>query len=272
MPRRFNYTGRKRINREDCLVRLVETGGQLSFEATIRLSGYELETIAPPPRVFIEAYRGASSLWRRFDFGTAGAVQSPTNRSLADFGTGSDILFRLKVTSEGADKGKLLASADQITPTLPSGKAPSTPLIAHIQADDIGDEIWRLEFDDLGSNLPLLKVNSRVPMGVDQFVMDPCLRAIFAPSVMRQVLHRILVVDRDLGDEDDAADWRQRWVRFAESLSGVTECPGTMEKDNSNFDIIEQWTNSAIEAFARSAGLLERFCEAQGSEVTLEPQ
>lgn len=270
MPRRFNYTGRKRVNREDCLIQLVENDRKLTFDANIRLAGYGLETLAPPPRVFIEAYRGASSLWRRFDFGTAGAVTSPANRSLADFGTGIDVLFRLKVTSEGVDKGKLLASADQISPTLPDGKRPSLPLISHIASDDIGHELWRVEFDEHGSHIPVLKVNNRVPMGVDQFVIDPEFRALFAPVVMRQVLSRILIVDRDLGDEDDESDWRQRWVRFSESLSGVPECPGILEKDGSNFDGIDSWITGAVEAFAKQSGLLDRFCDLNGAEVSVE--
>src|SRR5437588_12975876 len=99
MPRRFNFTGRKKINRADALVRLYRNGNGLTFDADLRLDGYGLEQAQSPPRVYVEAYRVASTLWRRFDFGCVGMIRPPEDRSLDEFGVPEGILFRLKVSA-----------------------------------------------------------------------------------------------------------------------------------------------------------------------------
>jgi hypothetical protein len=261
MPRRLNYTGRKKINRPDASIRIRRSDG-LAFDADLRLSGYRLEQVTPPPRVYVEAYRGASTLWKRFDFGRIGTLQPPADRSLDEFGVAEGILFRVKVTAEGDARGKLLAEADRIRPRLPEDQDEHTlPLIQHMPADDIGDELWRVDFRD---DMPLLKINSRVPMGVDQFLLDPHHRAIFAPAVMRQVLTRFLIIERDQGDEDDETNWRLCWIRFSEDLPGVVECPGVVD-DNNDLESVERWVDTAVEAFTARAGLFARFApqEAQ---------
>src|SRR4051812_5348630 len=169
MPRRLNYTNRKKINRDDVSIRLHRNGQELVFDADLRLADYKLDKITPPPQVFVEAYRGASALWKRFDFGRYGTVQAPADRSLDEFGVPEGILFRVKVSAADDDAlGRLLAEADAVRPRLPDElDAHGQPLIQHMAADDIGDELWRVT--DFDGPLPLLKVNSRVPMGVDQF-------------------------------------------------------------------------------------------------------
>lgn len=257
MPRRFNYTDRKKINRDDIKVRLVQTGQELRFDADLRLAGYGFEAISPSPQVFVEAYRGASALWKRFDFGQIDTMMAPQDRSLVEFGAPEGILFRVKVSSRsGAALGRLVGEADLIRPSLPDRQDSGVnPLIQHMPADDIGDEIWRVDFDQ--GLLPLLKVNSRVPMGVDQFLVDPQFRPVFAPAVMRLVLTRVLLVDRDAHDELDSSSWQMRWISFASRLSGVEQLPG----DGSDSDL-EDWIDSAVEAFAQQSGLFEIFKSA----------
>ncbi|MCC6741392.1 MAG: hypothetical protein IT452_20280 [Planctomycetia bacterium] len=257
MPRRLNFTGRKKINRADARISLVSSEGKLSFSADLRLADYDLAKITPRPRVFVEAYVGASTHWKRFDFGLIGQVQPPADCSLQGFPSSDGVLFRVKVVSAGEVAGMLVAEADHITPRRPEELDDDvSPLIRHVSAEDIGDELWRLDFSD---DLPLLKINSKVPNGADQFIMEPKLRAIFAPAIMRQVLTRILVRDRDAGDEDDPEDWRSRWVKFAEGLPKTSSCPGVVSKDNGNLDEVESWIDDSVEAFARATSLLDRF-------------
>jgi hypothetical protein len=257
MPRRFNYTGRKKINREDALVRIERREGGITFDVDLRLTDYKLDKVTPAPRVYVEAYRGASTVWKRFDFGRIGMIQPPEDRSLNEFGVPEGILFRVKISAgEGEIAGRLLAEADKIRPRLPDEQEQyGEPLIQHMAADDIGDEVWRVDFT---GEMPLLKINSRVPMGVDQFLIDTQHRAVFAPAVMRQVLTRILVIERDTGDEDDDSDWRQRWTRFASQLV-TSEYPGTVEDDNGNLTTIEEWIDGAVEAFVNRTGLFTIF-------------
>lgn len=250
MPRRFNYTGRKRIRREDITIHLLQDTLGLRFTAALVLADYGLDRVRPLPRVYVEAYRGASAQWRRFDFGPLDACHPPDHCSLDEFGVPEGILFRVKVTGTGGDSaGRLLAGADAIHPSLP-GEAPGhvQPLIQHVPADDIGDELWRVDFS---GNLPLLKINERVPGGVNEFLRDPVHRATITPAVMRRVLERILIIDNDRGDVEDGNDWRQLWLRFATNLS----TDPISDADRSSDDL-SAWIDRSVEAFSAKAGLL----------------
>lgn len=271
MPRRLNYTGRRRISRDDVSIRMHRNGRGLVFDAVLRLADYKLDNVNPPPHVYVEAYRGASALWKRFDFGRYGTIQPPADCSLDEFGVPEGILFRVKVSAAGDDAlGRLLAEADAIRPRMPNEQdAHGQPLIQHVAADDIGDELWRVT--DFDGSLPLLKVNSRVPMGVDQFLRDPQHRATVMPAVMRQVLTRILILDRDAWDEEDEGSWQRRWLNFAARLPGVGPCPDAEEDTGRlrNTEELDRWIDDAVEAFAARAAL---FTAAFAEPVVQEGQ
>jgi hypothetical protein len=164
----------------------------------------------------------------------------------------------VKVSAEGESLGKLVAEADKIRPRLPNEEEDrGLPLIQHMPADDIGDELWRVTFE---GELPLLKINSRVPMGVDQFLLDPLHRALIMPAVMRQVLTRTLIIERETGDEEDEGDWRVRWLRFASRLPGVLDWDVAAGGESSP-ETVEGWIDDVVEAFATRAGLFNRFAQ-----------
>jgi hypothetical protein len=268
MPRRFNYTDRKKIRREDVTIRLRRDGQAIAFDAELRLSDYAFHKIAPPPQVYIEAYRGASTVWKRFAFGHIDTLKAPDNRSLDDFGVPEGILFRVKVSaSHGALAGRLLGEADGIRPQLPEEEdSYRQPIINHVPADDIGDELWRVDF---AGTVPLLKINVQVPVGVDQFLVDPAFRGVFAPAVMRQVLARALVIDRDSYDDEDEGSWQFRWLQFATSLPDIGD-PPEADEDNGrigNLREIEEWIDRAVEAFVSAGGLLHAFSRAVKPEA-----
>jgi hypothetical protein len=252
MPRRFNYTNRQRILREHVGIRIMRDGRHLTFDADLDLSSYGFEKLSPRPKLYVEAYRGGTASWKRFDFGRVGMLMPPEDRSIAEFRAPEGILFRVRVTAtDSRGSGRLVGEADGIRPTMPGeDQQPVQPLIQHLAVDDIGDELWRVDFS---GEMPLLKVNSRLTIGVDQFLMDPQSRATFAPAVMRQVLGRILLIEKNAGDEDDDADWRQRWLRFAVLMSGL-ESPDPAEGPDA-VQPIEEWIDTAVEGFARRAGL-----------------
>ena len=65
MIRRLNYTGRRKIPRENIHITLFRNNGVDEFDAVIRLADLELPDSA---RLFVEAYH--KSDWMRFDYGT----------------------------------------------------------------------------------------------------------------------------------------------------------------------------------------------------------
>ena len=142
MPRRFNYTDRQKINRDDVSISLHKERRRTRLRRELQLADYKLDKITPPPQVYVEAYRGAWALWKRFDFGRFGTIRPPDDRSLDEFGVPEGILFRVKVSATGDDAlGRLLAEADGIAPRL-AGELDShgQPLIQHVASSEIGDD------------------------------------------------------------------------------------------------------------------------------------
>lgn len=252
MPRRLNYTNRQRVLREHIDIRIVDRELRLAFEADLDLGHYAFEKFSPRPRVYVEAYRGGTASWKRFDFGRVGEVAAPEDTFLEDFRVADGVLFRVRISATMPDGAvRLVGEADAIHPRRAGEeKSPVQPIIQHLAVDDIGDELWRVDFS---GELPLLKINDRLAGGVDQFLLDPKFRSIFAPAVVRQVLGRILLVEQFEGDEEDEGDWRQRWLRFGELMAGKGAPDALVDEER--IAAIDQWIDFAVEGFARRAEL-----------------
>jgi hypothetical protein len=136
---------------------------------------------------------------------------------------------------------------------------PVQPLLEHIPAKDMGHELWRLDFN---GEMPLLKINAAVPMGVDQFLTDPKIRSLFAPAVMRQILTRVIVIEQLGADEDDSSTWQQRWLRFGARVAGA-KAPNYGTPDD--LSAVEDWIDSAVEGFAQRSGIWNAF-ELEGQK------
>jgi len=253
MPHRFNFTGRKRIRRESVELRLRKTDGHIALDANLQLAEYGF---VPSARIFLEAYRPASTQWKRFDLGRVGVPSDNGAMTLDEFERPEGILFRIKITSDGPGGGKIVGEADALRPVLPDeATAPRTPLIDPVPGDDLGGEVWRVSF---AAERPQLLVNSRI-VGWKEVVRDSTFRSLVAPSVMRQVLTKVLVIDKNAGDEDDPLDWRQNWIRFAEQLPGIGECPDVDEASAGNLEQLESWIDDAVGRFGERVGLLESY-------------
>ena len=267
MARRLNYTGRKKITRQDVSIRVHRNGQGLIFDADLtRIGEYKLD---PQARVYVEAYRSASTAWHRWDFGRVGIISAPSveQRSLDRFGGADGLLFRVKVSADGESLGKLLAEADAIRPLLPDDLDSHGVSLIDPVSGPIGHEPWRVQFPDSGK--PLLVINERTP-GWKELVMEPRFRAIVAPAAMRIVLTRILIIERGaVIDDEDESKWSNRWIRFAESLPGVSEYPTPEEEQGllHNQGELEDWIDAAVSAFSARSGLFDRFLEIRQHEV-----
>jgi len=246
MPiRTLNYTNRKRIRREDARITVRDKEGRTSFDATLNLDEYQLPSDA---RVFIEAYR--QTQYMRFDFGVASAIIVPANRTLRSFDSAEGVLFRVKVVTKIDPHGLLLAEADQIRPRRSTDEDQNRiPLLPVVPSDSMGDEIWRLEFDDQQT---LLLLNSS--LGDWRAVArDPVFISLVYPSVFRTVLWRIVHIEKHQ-DTEDPDDWRSRWLLFAVSLPGVSDPPGDNEGNH-----LDDWIDTAVGAFCRCHSVLAMY-------------
>lgn len=250
MIKRLNYTGRRRIRREDITVEVTNGGAdEPAFNASLSLGRYRLPASA---RVFVEAYRQTS--WQRFDLGTVGEMQQPEDRRLSAFGSVEGVFFRVKIVeaSEPGDDGRparILRHADRIRPRLLDETQRKSLL--PLDPGDFRDEAWRLEFDEAGP--PVLKVSRHL---VPEWRSLPGAREFITlalPGILRSILTRILLIDEHT-DLEDMSDWRTQWLRFAVELPGVNGPPPS-DADT------DQWIDEAVGAFSRHTRIAERFRE-----------
>lgn len=242
MIRRYNYTGRKAINRSDAKVLIDDD--PLRFQAALSLGDYGFPADA---KVFVEAYRQTN--WMRFEFGTVGSVQAPGDLQLLDFDTHEGILFRVRVTATANPKGRLLAEADQISPvhSKESGEEARESLLP-IKPEDLGERVFRVDFDDR----PILLINNQFG-DWRALARSPAFVCIALPQALQEILTRVLCIEKYY-ETEDAADWKARWLKFASLMPGSSEPPGEDDQDR-----IDDWINEAVAAFARLHGMKNRF-------------
>lgn len=243
MIRRFNYTGRKLIDRADAQIVIEEA--PLRFRARLQLDGYRLPKDA---RVFVEAYR--QTTWIRFDFGTVSAVAPPDDCTLSSFEIRDGVLFRVKVTAaSGSAIGRLLAEADQLPPVQSDDTdEPREPLLP-VRGQDLGQEIFRVDYT--GSR-PILLINNTVG-DWRALARSPSLTCLIYPHVLREVLTRIIQVEQHYELEPES-DWRAQWLHFASQIPGGSEPP-----EDKNQDEAHDWIDGIVAAFGRMHHTADRF-------------
>lgn len=245
MPiRRFNFTGRQRIFQRDAPISLRGENGSYRFEVKFDLQKYSLP---PNGLVFVEAYRQTS--WKRFRFGTVGEIHAWDEPLLAEFGTCEGVLFRIRVTSAFAPRGRLLAEADQIRPRRPDRQDDARfPLLPARPDESLDAEVYRVSFDDV----PMLLINSRLGdwQGLTQ---NTTFQSLALPAILREILTRVLHIEHYV-ELDDPDDWRSLWLRFAKRLPGVSDVPKQDETDR-----FDDWIDEAVASFSRKFQTLDRF-------------
>ena len=235
MIRRFNFTGRRRIEQERAGFEVTEAtdGGPSTFNATLNFDGMGLPDDAP---VTIEAYRGRMAM--RFPWGEVGALAPPPDRRLVSVPDNPS--FRVKVVASDGS-GLLLAMANRIRPRREERRG---ALLWLKPSDALGKEVWRLEF---GDGNPTLLLNSNVP-GIEAAVQnDGAFRGLVFPEAMRAALVRALIVD-DADLEDDEGDWSE-WLRFARSFLDEPLLSG--EDGDVDRAARMAWIDAAVAAFAQ---------------------
>lgn len=257
MAVRFNYTGRKKINRDDAQFRLRPDADGTAFDATLKLDGYRIgETDA---RVWVEAYHRTSLM--RFDFGRVGLLSPQPDRRLTLFPDPNVVLFRVKVTSESPDRGKLLAEADGIKPRRPDQKDEDRTPLLPVRQGLIGSEVWQVQFTGEGES-PELVVNSSVE-DWKSVARDPRFHAAVSPAAMRLILIRLALVDR-AQCIDEEGHWHNLWWRFTTSLIGNADFEIGAGTDAT---LILDWVEEAVAAYARQSNPIDIYLRAAAASA-----
>lgn len=248
MIRRLNYTGRRKIPRENIHITLFRNNGVDEFDAVICTAGLDLPDTA---RVFVEAHH--KSDWVRFDFGTVAVPAIPADRKLAKFYDGARILFRVKVVSAGEDSGKILAEVDRLTPLSPDDNRDREPLLPVRLVGSLGDQVWRVVWN----GGPVLELNKNEPECKHLLTADSRFKWLVLPEVLRSILTRVLNEEMD-EDEPGEGGPGQRWLDFAASIH--PEPPPPSEARDA--EIIEHWVDDVVAAFCRRHRAFEHWRSA----------
>lgn len=256
MAIRLNYTGRRKINREDIDLRL-RPGTETTFDAGLKLDRYNISEA--DAHVWIEAYHRTTLM--RFDFGRVGLIVPQTDRRLSLFPDPNAVLFRVKVTSEsGANRGRLLAEADGIKGRRPDEKDDDRIPLLPIRQGILGAELWRVEYTGEGGS-PELVINTATD-DWKSLARDPKFHPVVAPAAMHLILTRLALVDRARNKEDDG-HWHNKWWRFVVSLPGADR--DFAIDDGTDAEEISGWIDDAVSAFAKESNTLETFLRATGA-------
>jgi hypothetical protein len=260
MPKRFNYTGRKKILTEHRSIQIRREDNSYYFDADLQLDSYHFD---PNALIHVEAYRGSSALWKRIPFGRIAARKTPAvaERSLREFGDCKGIHFRVKVTADDTTNARILGQADQITPIHPEESEASRQSLLGTRTEKLNGELWRIDFD--GAR-PELVLDEQLPGGTS-YALDKTFQALVTPQVFRLILNEILVDNYGEGDEDDPLHWHNQWIKFAEKLPGMPACPDQQEPGDRKQQY-SSWIEDAVSAFARHARFLDVFLSLQERE------
>src|SRR5512138_1037107 len=105
MIRKFNYTGRRKIERKDIIIRLVkDKSPHPYFDLKVEIDPRDF---SDDPELYVEAYDRSSFM--RFRCGTLKQPVLPEDRHLTDIHSTDAILFRVKLVDLSAQHGKILA-------------------------------------------------------------------------------------------------------------------------------------------------------------------
>jgi len=242
MRRRFNYTERKRITRDQIEIKLNRDGDTVeSFSAKLNLNGMNLPLA---DRVYIEAYRRADV--ERYPFGTVDNIAPPDDTSLSRLRYQESLRFRVLVTDESGERGLIHALAEGI-PAEEYRKRSILP----VDFRDLGRRIWKIEF---GADGPVLLLNEKVP-GIYDLGKEPQFRLCVYPAALRDVLTHMVFVENAFSSEELTDNWTDDWIRFARALTtGDGDASVILDVNSPQFDDSEamQWTDGVVNQFCWS--------------------
>ncbi len=252
--RRLNYTGRRKITRDDLSIALHEKpNAPATFDADLtQLAQYRLPNDAA---VSVEAR--LQTRWMRFSYGTIGAIVPAEDRALTEFDSADGLQFSVKVTAVSTDPGKLLAEADRIPVILPGDVDEKRNPLLPVKSHDLGQEVYRLDFS---GDEPILLIN-RAAGDKDAIARSPVFMSIVYPAALREILNRIIHVEGKGDLDDDEDSWCSRWLKFARSLPGIGAIP---DADDS-----EAWIDDVVASFAKKQAMLEKFLASSGQKGEL---
>lgn len=236
MKRAFNYTERSEINEKAVSITL-ENSEEKIESFTVSLDMEDI-SISEGNKVFIEAYYRTE--YERFELGEASEINEETTFEIGSIGYTENIKFRVLAVD---GEGRITALARSISPA----RGRSKPLLP-VDPRDLGRQIWEVRFEG-EDGAPILAINQKIPSIKDAAKNDPKFILGVYPSVLREVLYRLIFVEEIDDTEDTDTEWHEDWLRFTEEITG-NERPESLDAEEIGFPELEGWINEVVELFA----------------------
>ena len=240
VTRRFSFTGRKRISRDDIDICLAEDE---PFRATVSVHSEKWRYPANAA-IILEANQRMARM--RFELGTIERLDIPPFVELSRLDPDQALSFRLKVVDTDDSVGKLLGLAARIraqgSDTDHDKKGMRAILPIHLRALDA--EIWKVDFFTAG---PELLINSDIPGLKDKLLHDVLLAGAILPQALREIVRR-MCSEFDANDEEIEV-WND-WKRFCSHL-GVDALPDSAESR-------DEWIEDVVRRFCAKHNFAQR--------------
>ena len=243
MKRRFNYTGREKLTRESIKISINKTNGKPK-SITPKL---DLNEIKYPgdTRIYLDAYHKTDR--KRFDFGKLKQVIIPEDLTIDELAYTDHLTFRLMLIDESGEHGKIIAHADRIRADEEADKKPILP----VRFDDLGQQIWKLEFTGEEGG-PILCINNKIPALENLVKSDPVFFMYVFPAAIKEILSHMIFIDKVENPEEPSITWHFDWLKFAKMIIPHEPVPN-FDPDEYEKDEIVSWIDQAVEEFCNSS-------------------
>jgi hypothetical protein len=245
MKRTFNYTERKKINREDVQLALVRP----NEVPEVKVVKLDINRLGLPvtAQVWLEIETGKVGLVRH-SLGVVGSLNLGATFAI-DEPDLVNLRFRIKiVTYELGSAGKLLAEVDQLSL---SNDGSALSLLQVKPSDSLGQRIWKLEITESG---PELFINAGV--GDWQAVGHS---EVFKCLVFPQAVFEIYKWVANYGDFDPGSI-EEKWQKLFASSGYDPKLLALREGYQGDYDsYLETSAQEVADAFARSNKALNEF-------------
>lgn len=253
--KRINFLNRKKILQEHIRIVLSVNGAVRRFTAGLDLSSYDFPADA---KVIVEAKTLLETL--RFEVGRIGTGLSTGPRDISRLKS-DRIVFNVLVVD--TNTSRKYGHAETVRPINANGEQIGADSLLPVDlADDLNGVLWAVRFvdsDEAGcSDAPVL-VFDRIAAqdSAAVFVKNTAVRAMVFPAALKEILTRILLLDRH-SFEESGEGWRDAWLRFAAKRLG--EDPPEVESGD-NVEEAREWIERAIAQFAKSGELLRNYTQ-----------
>lgn len=257
--RRLKFLSRQKLLQEHLAISLEVSGVVKRFTAQLSLESYEFPSDA---RVWIDAKQLLETI--RLDWGTVGELRKGPTVDISRL-TGERVTFNVYVVD--ATTSRKLGSAVAIRPRRTGEQPQHAAALLPVDASGaVRPRVWKIAFSELDeenhSDAPVLLVDNIAAKGsAVAFLEDAGVKALVLPAAMKEVLTRVLAVERTAYDDSSRA-WRHAWLRFASRL--IDEAPPSPGASGFH-DEASDWIERSIDELSRKGELFDAFVKERVS-------